>query len=199
MKILIRQFLGKNHSWSVFGWGIANALIQQGHDVDIFSTDGIKHLPNNLKANLIGYTDENKNTIVSGKWPDEEYDAQISYTAMKNWPHYLSNGKKNRIGVWCYEWAGKNSLPTGFAKHYRSCDVICPPSNFAKEVFVSSGVPKDMIRVVPHGIDEQLYKQTSIIQLPTNKRFKILANIAQMHLRKNILHQYYDTVLTYHL
>ena len=54
MKILIRQFLGKNHSWSVCGWGIANSLISKNHHVDLFSTDGIENLPANLKPNLIG-------------------------------------------------------------------------------------------------------------------------------------------------
>ena len=54
MRILIRQFLGKNHSWSVVGWGLADALIAMGHNVHLFSTDGIAHLPERLKSNLIG-------------------------------------------------------------------------------------------------------------------------------------------------
>jgi len=187
MKILIRQFLGKNHSWSVVGWGIATSLINQGHDVHLFSTDGIANLPHNLKSNLIGYCEENKSEKVFGKNPDNFYDCQISYTSMKNFPHYLENGNKNRFGIWCYEWAGKNILPNGFAKHYNSCDLICAPSNFAKKVFIDSNVPEQNITVIPHGICIDDYTQDeNIITLPTNKKFKILANIAQNHLRKNI-------------
>lgn len=186
MKILIRQFLGKNHSWSVFGWGMANALTSLGHEVDLFSTDGIKNLPLNLKNNLIGYFEENKNDKVYGRMPDTNYDCQISYTCMKNFPFLLANGSKNRLGVWCYEWAGKNVLPNGFAKHYKSCDTICAPSNFAKKIFIDSGVPESIVQVIPHGIDANKYKNTSTIKLPTNKKYKILANIAQNHLRKNI-------------
>lgn len=186
MKILIRQFLGNLHSWSIFGWGMASNLIAQGHQVDLFSTNGIQNFPNKLKPNLIGYFEENKNNKVFGRLPDPQYDCQISYTCMKNFPHLLSNGSKNRLGIWCYEWAGKNSLPTGFAKHYKSCDVICAPSNFAKRVFIESGIPDNHIKVIPHGIDSETYNRSSTIKLPTNKKYKILANIAQNHLRKNI-------------
>lgn len=187
MKILIRQFLSKNHSWSVCGWGWANALISMGHEVHLFSTDGncSAHMPANLKPYLIGYTEENQPKVF-GRLPDKEYDIQLSYTCIKNFPHMLSNGSKNRFGVWCYEWAGKNVLPTGFAKHYQSCDVLCAPSQFAKQVFLDSGVPEDRLVVIPHGINIDEYKQTTTINLPTNKKFKILANIAQNHLRKNI-------------
>lgn len=185
MRILIRQFLGKNHSWAVFGWGIAQSLKQLNHKVDLFSTDGIQNLPESLKENLLGYTEENQ-LKVYGKYPSEEYDCQISYTSMKNFPHYLSLGSKNRFGVWCYEWAGKNILPTGFAKHYQSCDYLCAPSQFSKQVFIDSGVPEDKIKVISHGIHSNEFQQTSIIELKTKKKYKILANIAQNHLRKNL-------------
>lgn len=185
MKILVRQFLGKNHSWAHVGHGISKALIKDGHEVHLFSTDGIKNLPSSLKNNLIGYTEENQSQVF-GKLPDQSYDSQISYTCMKNFPYLLGNGNKNRFGVWCYEWAGKNILPNGFAKYYQSCDMICAPSEFAKQVFLDSSIPNDRIRVIPHGINVAEYQQTTIIKLPTNKKFKILANIAQNHLRKNI-------------
>lgn len=185
MKVLIRQFLGKNHSWSVCGWGWAKALIDTGHEVHLFSTDGIRNLLPFVKSNLIGYTEENK-LQVFGRIPDKEYDMQISYTCMKNFPHYLSSGLKNRFGVWAYEWFGENVLPTGFAKHYKSCDHLCVPSNFAKQVFIDSGIPNQNIKVIPHGILVEQYKQNTTMVLPTKKRYKILANIAQNHLRKNI-------------
>src|SRR5580698_1114851 len=185
MKILIRQFLGKNHSWCVVGWGIANALIEQGHDVHLFSTDGIKQLPKKLQPNLIGYVEENEKKLF-GRLPDKEYDCQISYTALKNFPAYLSNGSKNKFGIWCYEWSGPNVLPFGFAKHYQSCDYLCAPSEWQKKEFMNSGIPEEKIKVIPHGICAAQYKQNTTMVLPTKKRFKILANIAQNHLRKNI-------------
>ena len=186
MKILIRQFLGKNHSWAVCGWGWARALKSMGHSVDLFSTDGIQHLPVDLKNNLIGYCEEKTPNVVYGVPPRNSYDCQISYTAMKNFPAYLSNGNVNRFGTWVYEWDGKNVLPTGFAKHYRSCNYLLAPSVFGKNVFINSGIPEDKIKVVPHGIDVERYRGTTTVNLPTNKKFKILANVAQNHKRKNI-------------
>jgi glycosyltransferase involved in cell wall biosynthesis len=184
MKILIRQFLGKSHSWSVVGWGIANSLIKN-HDVHLFSTDGIKHMPSHLLPNVIGYTEENDPKII-GRIPDTEYDCQISYTCMKNFPWALKNGNKNRFGIWCYEWAGKNVLPTGFAKAYQACDLILAPSQFAKQVFMDSGVPESAVKVISHGINSEQYSQNTTIKLPTNKKYKLFANIAQTHLRKNV-------------
>lgn len=185
MKILIRQFLGKNHSWSVCGWGIAKSLIKKGHQVDLYSTDGIKNLPIELKNNLIGFCEETTPNKINGSFPKNDYDVAISYTAMKNFPIYLSHGKK-KLGIWCYEWAGKNILPTAFAKNYKYCDFLCAPSEFAKKVFMDSGVPESNIKVISHGIEDNFFNQTSTIKLPTNKKFKILSNIAQNHLRKNI-------------
>jgi glycosyltransferase involved in cell wall biosynthesis len=186
MKVLIRQFLGgKSHSWAICGYGIARGLLGLGHQVDLFSTDGTGYLPKDLEPYLIGYTEENKSEV-HGRLPDAVYDAQISYTCMKNFPYLLRNGNQNRFGIWVWEWAGRNSLPTGFAKHYKSCDYLCPPSQFGKQVFMDSGVPESGIKVIPHGIDAASYQKTSTIVLPTQKRFKLLANIAQSHRRKNI-------------
>jgi len=186
MKVLIRQFLGKNHSWSVVGWGIANALIKQGHEVHLFSTDGVQHLPNNLRSHIVGFTEENQPKVF-GRLPDKEYDCQVSYTAMKNFPIFLGNGNQNRFGIWCYEWFGNNILPMGFAKHYKFCDWLCSPSNFVKnEIFIKNGIPESAIQVIPHGINTDQYQQDTKIILPTKKKFKLLANIAQNHIRKNI-------------
>jgi glycosyltransferase involved in cell wall biosynthesis len=188
MKILFRQFLGKRHSWSRVGWGLAIALKELGHEVHLFSTDGIEHLPPSLKPNLIGYTEENQFQVF-GRMPDPEYDAQFSYTCIKNLGPYLSSGSKNRFGIWTYEWIGANgqsALPNGFAKHYKFCDFLCPPSNFGKRIFLEAGVPEQHMRVIPHGIEVKEYQDTSTMELPTNKSYKLLVNLAQNHSRKNI-------------
>lgn len=182
-KVLLYQFLGKQHSWSCFGWGIATALKQLGYDVHLFSTDGVKCLPKNLQENLIGYQEENQPKVF-GRIPDRNYDCQISYTCVKNFTNYFVHSSKNRFGTWVYEW--KNALPIGFAKHYKAVDFVCPPSNFGKQIFVDAGVPEDRIVVIPHGINSEEYRKTDTIKLPTKKRVKILANIIQNHTRKNI-------------
>jgi len=183
MKVLLQQFLSSNHSWSIVGQNIARSLIKKGHDVELFSTNGIKHFPEDLRSNLIGYCDEKQ---IFGESPKDLYDMQISYTAFKNFPFYLSHGSKNRFGLWTFEFAGKNALPDGFAKHYKFSDKILPPSNFAKQVFMDSGVPEDHMMVIPHGIDFNQADTAEPYKLQTKKNNIILAVIAQVHRRKNL-------------
>jgi glycosyltransferase involved in cell wall biosynthesis len=185
MRIALRQFLGKNHSWAVIGQEFARTCIQRKHQVQLYSTDGIQHLPNDLKPFLIGYRD-NITGQTFGQLPEKDFDACFSYSCMKNWPHHLSHSSHNRLGHWCFEWAGRNILPLGFAKFHNHCDHLITPSDFAKQIFVDSRVPSNKIVVIPHGINLQSFQNTSTIPLPTTKQFKILANIAQNHKRKNI-------------
>ena len=173
MKIKIQQFLTSNHSWSIVGQNIARSFIREGHDVHLISTDSFPYLPPDLKPFI-------KNNL------DKEYDMQFSYTAFRNFTNYLNNGSKNRFGIWTYEFAGKNSLPTGFAKNYKECDHIIPPSQFAKQVFMDSGVPESHMTVIPHGVNIQEIQSAIPFQLKTKKGFKIFVNIAQVHRRKNL-------------
>jgi glycosyltransferase involved in cell wall biosynthesis len=166
----MEQFLGTNHSWSIVGQNIARALVNKGHEIHLRSTNGYDCFPNDLKQYV-------KPTL------DNNYDAQISYTAMINFSKYLSHGIKNRFGIWNFE---TTVLPSGFAKHYKATDKMLPSSGYAKEVFVQNGVPTKHAIVVPHGINVQEYASTDTQTLRTGKRFKILANIAQPHVRKNI-------------
>jgi glycosyltransferase involved in cell wall biosynthesis len=169
MKVCLQQFLGQNHSWSIVGQNIARALIAKGHEVHLQSTNGYEHFP----ADLEPFKREKL----------EKYDMQISYTAMHNFPQYLSHGVKNRFGLWNFE---TTVLPQGFAKYYKATDKMIPSSAFAKKVFVDNGVPDDHVVVVPHGINVEEYSTNEIYELKTKKKYKILANIAQPHVRKNI-------------
>lgn len=184
MKIKIHGFLGANHSWSVVMQNISRSLLKKGHNIDMFSTNGNKHFPQDLTSNLIGYVDEGLK--VYGQIPNETYDMQISYTALKNFPLYLSNGSKNRFGIYTFEFDGHNAIPSGFAKYYKASDHILPPSQFAKQVFVNSGVPENHMTVVPHGIDFVQVSSAEPYKLATKKQTKILIVLGQIHRRKNL-------------
>jgi glycosyltransferase involved in cell wall biosynthesis len=173
VKIKIQQFLGANYSWAIVGQNLARAFIKSGHEVDLFSTDGVQYLPPDLKPYLKSI-------------PEAEYPMQLSYTAFRNFPNYLKNGNKNRFGIWTYEFDGKNSLPSGFAKNYKECDQILPPSQFAKQVFINSGIPENHLTVVPHGVNAEEILSAHPYPLKTKKNFKLFVNVAQVHKRKNL-------------
>lgn len=183
MKICWFGFLGKNMSWSLVAQNISRQLISLGHQVDLFSTNGIEYFPEDLKPNLVGYMEENKPETIYGKLPTGIYDCQLSYTAMKNFPYYFSRGEKNRFGIWCYEW---NVLPSGFAKQHIYVDKILAPSKFTRDIFIDNKIPEDKVVLVPHGINLQDYQNVLPYKFSTTKSKKILVNIGQPHRRKRI-------------
>lgn len=189
MKICWFGFLGRNHSWSIVAQNISRELIKKGHHVDLFSTNGTTHFPEDLKSNLKGYFDEgvpvtenNFNELVASKL-EKTYDMQLSYTALRNFCQYFIRGDKNRFGIWNYE---TTVLPTAFAKHATCVDKVLPSSNFSKKIFTDNGMPEDHQVVVPHGIHLDRFANLGKYPLNTQKKYKILCNIAQPHLRKNI-------------
>ncbi len=189
MKVCWFGFLGKNHSWSIVAQNLSREFIKMGLKVDLFSTNGTDHFPEDLKPYLKGVTEETT-TITSDNYYDivaskleQKYDMQLSYTALRNFCNYFVRGDKNRFGIWNYE---TTVLPTAFAKYYRCVDKVLPSSQFSKKVFTDNGMPADHQVVVPHGIHLERFANLGKYPLKTKKKYKILANIAQPHLRKNI-------------
>lgn len=189
MKICWFGFLAKNHSWSIVAQNISRELIRKGHHVDLFSTNGTTHFPEDLKPNLRGFFDENVqvtaenyNELVVNKL-EKTYDMQLSYTALRNFCQYFTRGDKNRFGIWNYE---TTILPTAFSKYHKCVDKVLPSSNFSKKIFTDNGMPEESQVMVPHGIHLDRFANLGKYPLKTKKKYKILCNIAQPHLRKNI-------------
>jgi glycosyltransferase involved in cell wall biosynthesis len=189
MKICWFGFLGKNHSWSIVAQNISRELIKMGHRVDLFSTNGTQHFPSDLMPYLKGYLDEGTGVTAEnymetvGLKLDPQYDMQLSYTALRNFCQYFTRGDKNRFGIWNYE---TTVLPTAFAKFYRCVDKVLPSSNFSKKIFTDNGMPADKQVMIPHGIHLDRFQNLGKYTLKTQKKYKVLCNIAQPHLRKNI-------------
>jgi glycosyltransferase involved in cell wall biosynthesis len=189
MKICWFGFLGKNHSWSIVSQNISRELIKQGHQVDLFSTNGMDHFPEDLKPYVKGYltdgqtvTDQNYASVIGSKL-DATYDMQLSYTALRNFCNYFTRGEKNRFGIWNYE---TTILPKAFAKHCLCVDKVIPSSNFSKKIFTDNGMAEDKQVMIPHGIHLDRFQNLGKYPLKTQKKYKVLCNIAQPHLRKNI-------------
>lgn len=189
MKICWFGFLSKNHSWSIVAQNISRQLIKAGHQVDLFSTNGLRHFPPDLKPYLKGYLEEGA-AVTPVNFPQligakllPVYDMQLSYTALRNFPNYFTRGAKNRFGIWNYE---TTILPTAFAKYGDAVDLVLPSSNFSKKIFTDNGMSADKQVVVPHGIHLDRFQNLGKYSLRTKKKYKVLCNIAQPHLRKNI-------------
>lgn len=189
MKICWFGFLGKNHSWSIVGQNLSREFIRMGHQVDLFSTNGIDYFPEDLKPNLKGFMQQ-ETQVTAETFPEliankleKQYDMQMSYTALPNFCKYFVRGDKNRFGIWNYE---TTVLPKAFAKFSQCVDKVLPSSQFSKKVFADNGMPSDKQVVVPHGVYLDRFESLGKYPLRTKKKFKILANIAQPHLRKNM-------------
>ena len=160
-----------------------------GHRVDMFSTNGTTHFPEDLKPYLKGSIDDSTPVTVEsysnviGSKLEKSYDMQLSYTALKNFQSYFVRGDKNRFGIWNYE---TTVLPKAFAKFYKHVDMVLPSSQFSKKIFSDNGIPEDHQMVVPHGIHLDRFQNLGKYPLKTTKKYKILCNIAQPHPRKNI-------------
>jgi glycosyltransferase involved in cell wall biosynthesis len=172
MKIKIQQFLCfKLHSWAHCGISLGKEFLKQNHEVDFISTDGVKPQ----------YTPEFIKPYLKEK-PVGEYQIQLGYTANKNWPYYFSHGKYNRFAIYAYD---GTILPTqwhGFSKYV---DLILPPSECAKKVFLDAKIPQEKLVVIPHGVDLEKFN-IEPYQLKTTKSIKILNIFGQPHRRKNI-------------
>jgi len=189
MKVCWFGFLGKNHSWSIVAQNLSRELIAMGHDVDLFSTNGTEHFPEDLKPYLKGSLQDNQQVsaqeyahLVASKL-GAAYDMQLSYTAFPNFARYFVRGDKNRFGIWNYE---TTVLPKAFGKAFVYVDKVLPSSQFSKSIFTANGMPENKQVVVPHGIYLDRFQNLGKYPLKTKKKYKILCNIAQPHLRKNI-------------
>lgn len=189
MKVCWFGFLGKNHSWSIVAQNLSREFIRMGHQVDLFSTNGEDHFPEDLKPYLKGHILEDTKMTGPEQFEkvtarlEKEYDMQLSYTAFPNFAKHFIRGNKNRFGIWNYE---TTVLPKAFAKFYQYVDLVLPSSEFSKKIFTDNGMPADKQVVVPHGIHLDRFQNLGKYPLKTKKKYKILCNIAQPHLRKNI-------------
>jgi glycosyltransferase involved in cell wall biosynthesis len=180
--------MGRNHSWSIVAQNLSREFIQMGHHVDLFSTNGVEHFPADLEPNLKGFTTQDHPVSSDAMKKifaqlEPVYDMQLSYTALPNFARYFGRGDRNRFGIWNYE---TTILPKAFAKFHQYVDKVLPSSRFSKKIFTDNGMPADKQVVVPHGIHLERFHNLGRFSLRTKKKYKILANIAQPHLRKNI-------------
>ncbi len=67
------------------------------------------------------------------------------------------------------------SLPQEWVDRAREVDEFWVPSNYVRDVYISSGVPEQKVVVVPNGVDtEKFNPQAASMKLATQKKFRFL-------------------------
>lgn len=176
MKVKIQQFLfAKNHSWSNVGKSIGRELLKKGHEVHFISTDGIEK----------EFTDPDLIPHIRN-FPDRDYNLNFSYTAPKNYPLYLSGNNGLRCGMFAYEFP---ILPKNFIQNIagKNIDKFLPMSKWYYDVLVNENkISPEKLCLMPHGVNVSAFNLAQPMQLNTDKKIKILINITQLHIRKNL-------------
>jgi glycosyltransferase involved in cell wall biosynthesis len=170
--------LASAHSWAAVGKGICLGLKRLGHHVQAKSTNGVGDMSDELQPCII------KKNINNAP-------VTISYSI----PSYYSRMPRGiRIGLYNYE---TTIVPARFIKGMKDATIVTPASSFAKQIFVSNGVPENRLHVIPHGVDVSQYN-TSVPGLSSEKDEFVFLYIASPHARKHfdILLDAFCTVFT---
>ena len=152
--------------------------------VHLCSTNGYENFHSDLNENIKcrNCTDDSTRKIENCQL-DKNYDLGISYTMMMHFGEYLCFSNKHRFGIWNLD---GTDIPKGFAKYYKACTKVLPSSEFSRNTFLTAGVPNEIMTVIPHGYNPNFINKTDIYPIETVRKRKILVNIQQNHLRKNI-------------
>ncbi len=65
-------------------------------------------------------------------------------------------------------------------------DKFMPVSKWHYEACLENKIPGEKLALFPHGVDVNLFINSQPMQLKTDKKIKILINITQLHIRKNL-------------
>lgn len=173
---------GTNHSWSITAQNLCRALVELGHRVSIITSNDDICLPEDLKPLLKTH---------SGPVPSH---IDFTYTMPPNFKQRL-RGHCN-LGIYNYE---SSDLPEHYREGIHYCDYLLPSSTFCYNIFLNAGVPKEKLRIVPHGVDTNQFNQyvPKLTKLRTKKAFKFVC-VAIPHARKNLegLIEAYATAFT---
>jgi glycosyltransferase involved in cell wall biosynthesis len=175
MKVKIQQFLfSKNHSWATVGKAIGRELLKRGHEVHFISTDGINK--EFVDLDLAPYI---------RNFPDKQYDLNFSYTAPKNFSLYLGGNSGFKCGMFAYEFP---IIPRNFIQNIsgKNVDQFMTVSKWYNQVCLDNKIPANKLTLMPHGIDYNLFQNAQPMKLNTEKKIKILINVTQLHIRKNL-------------
>jgi len=130
-------------SWAKIGRELAAVFIKNGDKVHVFERRGFSYnkdfkLPAGLDAALV---------------KEFKGDKALTFEHPSNYK-YLTTRQK--FGMLVYE---TTAAPKAWAvKANETLDILFLPNEFNKKIFLDAGVRPELIRVVPHGFNEEVYR-----------------------------------------
>lgn len=179
MKIRSYSWGEANLSWSVVIEELLHAAEKQGHEVSFISTNGTAGMRYwNEKRSIEALVDERR--MKNGNIP---YDIDITFTVPQNFPERFLANSRYKMAIYDYE---SSHMPAHWRKFYKLVNFVLPATNYVADMFRRNGCPEEKIRVLPHGVDLDLFNPNiRPLQLSTEKKFKFLC-VAAPHYRKQL-------------
>lgn len=179
--MLVRSYSwgAANLSWSVVIEELLYAMENLGHEVVFVSTNGYKGMKywdqkKSLNQDLI-----QRQLLREGK----SFDIDLTYTVPQNFPQRFKQNSKCKMAIYAYE---SSIMPDHWTQFYHLVDYMLPPSKYVAEMMERNGCPKEKIKVVPHGVDlDVFHPDVPPAKISTEKSFKFLC-VAEPHYRKQL-------------
>lgn len=169
-----------NISWSTVVEELLHAMEQMGHRTCLLSTNGYRGMKYYDVSR--GLSDEvyHRDHIRSGNC----FDVDLTYTVPENFPHRFLPSSKCKMAIYAYE---SSVMPERWKDYYRLVDYVLPPSKYCADMFVANGCSKDKIKIIPHGVDTDVFNRQAAgkLNINTEKKFKFFC-LAEPHARKQL-------------
>ncbi len=157
-------------SWAKVGREIILGLIKRNIKTHIYERKGFRY---NKSFKL----DKELEESISNKFISDDtltFEYPLNYKLIKS---------SKRYGMLVYE---TTVLPSEWADNINKyLDLLFVPSVFNKEIFLAAGVKPEIIRVLPHGINQEYYFKTPLQERNTSNIFRFLT-IAMPQKRKGL-------------
>ncbi len=143
-------------SWAKIGRELISEFINQGNDVCIFERRGFCY-DKNWK---LPFEKHIQNKFLYEKTLAFEYPLNYKFI-----------NTRYKFGMLVYE---TTQVPEHWVKEINeNLDILFLPNEFNKKIFIDSGVKKDIIKVVPYGINQRIFNKGKKI-IKKNKKFTYL-------------------------
>lgn len=166
-------------SWSTVMEQLLHSLKEDGHTVDLISTNGTKGMRYwNKEILLKDFEHERKM-----RSQNIGFDIDVCFTVPQNFPHRFLPTSKVKMALFDYE---SSIMPRRWVNFYNEVDFILPGSKYVADMVKRNGCPEEKIVTVPHGVDLSSFNAEVVpMTIQTDKKYKFLC-VAEPHYRKQL-------------